>query len=153
MVEKLIAAAMDLPVVFQGALGSALFALFLFLGQRLAVIVSKRYAKSSRARRKVYLIEEQIKYNVLRSKHYSTRGAFVSLLLYRATRSLFKALIWLTLGLVFGSVHEALGLAGFFGCLYYLFKGLNTVTPPKSAPDLEAKLAEIKAELESQNEA
>lgn len=153
MLDRLVAAVTDLPVILQGALGSALFALALFGGQRISVLVGSQFAKSSRKRRKVYLIEQQIKYNVVKSKEYAARGAFVSLLVYRASRSLFKALIWLTLGIAFGTMKEVLGLVGYCGCLYYLFAGLNTVTGPESVPDADAKLQEIKTELETLNDA
>jgi len=153
MLERIIAAATDLPVIVQGALGSALFALALFGGQRLSTLLGRRFAKSSRERRKTYLIEQQLKYHVLKSKEYSAKGAFVSLLVYRASRSFFKAIIWLTLGLAFGTIIDVLGLVGYCGCLYYLFASLNTVTGPETVPDVDAKLQEIKTELEALNEA
>jgi threonine/homoserine/homoserine lactone efflux protein len=153
MFERFLTAATDLPVIVQGALGSALFALVLFAGQHLSALLGSRFAKSSRKRRKVYLIDQQIKYNVLKSKEFAEKGAYVSLLVYRASRSLFKSLIWLTLGFAFGTMDQIFGLVGYLGCLYYLFKGLNTVTGPESVPDVEAKLQQIKAELEALNEA
>ncbi len=152
MFEHIVAAATDLPVIVQGALGSALFALALFGGQRLSTLLGRRFAKSSRECRRIFLMEQQLKYNVLKSGEYSAKGAFVSLLVYRASRSLFKSLIWLTLGLAFGTIIEVLGLVGYCGCLYYLFAGLNTVTGPETVPDVDAKLQAIKKELEALNE-
>jgi len=143
MIDRLVSAITDLPVIIQGALGSALFALALLVGQRLFALSAERYARSSILRRRRYLIEQQIKYNVLSATDYAARTAFVSLLIYRASRSLFKALIWLTFGLSFG----IFGFVGFIGCLYYLFRGLNTVTPPERADDVPKKLEEIKDEL------
>ena len=149
MLDRLLAAASDLPVIVQGALGSALFALVLFVGQRAFLFFAEQRAKHSRTKRKRYLVEQQIKYNVLNATGVANRGAFVSLLIYRAARSLFLALLWLSLGLIFGSVLNVLGLVGYFGCVYYLFLGLSTVTGPKKVDDVAEKLQQIKAELES----
>ena len=146
MFDKLVAAVTDLPVIVQGALGSALFALLLFMGQRLTTWLIVKYSQSSRARKRVFLIEESLKYNLTNADDYATRGAFVSRLSYRALRSLFRSLIWLTLGLIFGIVDKIFSIVGYLGCLYYLFSGLNTLMPPTRVKDVEAKLEEIEAE-------
>jgi hypothetical protein len=44
MLERLFAAASDLPVIVQGALGSALFALLLFVGQRAFAYMAEYWA-------------------------------------------------------------------------------------------------------------
>ena len=149
MTDQLITAITDLPVILQGALGSALFALMLYIGQRLSTFVSRQYAQSSKQRRRRLLVEQQIKYNVLHANDFAARNAFVSLLIYRACRSLFKALIWLTLGLIFGFF----GFVGYIGCLYYLFQGLNTVTRAEKVDDIGKKLQEIQDELASLGDA
>jgi len=153
MLNQIFTAATNLPVVIQGALGSGLFALLLYIGQKIFTFTANRIAKSSRSRRKVYLIEQQVKYNVTKSKDFSARGAYVSLLTYRASRALFKALIWLSLGLAFGTLYKNLSIVGYCGCIYFLFKGLNTVSAPESVDDVDAKLKEIKTELEALNDA
>jgi hypothetical protein len=153
VLERFFSAITDLPVIVQGALGSALFAALLFAGQRLGALVSRRLARSSRERRRAYLIGQQIKYTVMQSKDFAARGALLGVLLYRASRPLFQALLWLSLGLALGTVHQVLGIVGYCGCIYHLFSGLNVVAPPESVPDIAVKLASIKAELEKLNEA
>lgn len=143
MTDQLVAAITDLPVIAQGAMGSALFAFTLHFGQRLFTLVSSKYAQSSKQRRRRYLIEQQIKYNMLRATDPAVRSALVSLLIYRACRSLFKGLIWLTLGIAVG----VFGFVGYVGCLYYFFQGLNTVTRAESVDDVDKKLQEIEDEL------
>lgn len=146
MLERILEAATDLPVVIQGALGSALFALILVLGQRIAALIGARLAATSRSRRETFLTEEILKYTVLSVQDYPSKAAFVSLLTHRASRSVIKALIWLTLGLAFTTVIPILGLVGFLGCLYYLFAALNTVKGPEHVEDVEKKLEALKAE-------
>ena len=132
---------------------SALFAALAYLGQKAFAIAGKHVAGVSKKRRRTYLTEQQIKYNVLAAKDIPERGAFVSLLTYRASRSLFKALIWLTGGLMLGAADALLGVVGYFGCLYYLFLGLNTVTGPETVKDIHVKLEEIRQELTKLDEA
>lgn len=90
MLDKLLSTISDVPVIVQGALGSALFALILYVGQRISSYVKSEATSHSRSRRKSYLIEERIKYNVLMTNKYDERAAYVSLLLYRASRSLVR---------------------------------------------------------------
>jgi hypothetical protein len=146
--DRLVAAIADFPVIVQGALGSALFALLLIVGQRVTAWAKQKEASSSVKRRRRYLIEEGLRYHVLAATDSATRGAFVILLLFRATRNLFKALLWLTLGLITGSVLNVLAVVGYLGALYYLFAGLSTLAPPSQKVDPKTKLAEIRRELE-----
>lgn len=148
MIDRLLSAISDIPVIVQGALGSALFSLILYVGQRVSSSVKCKVTSHSQRRRKAYLIEERIKYNVLVAENYDERAAYVSLLLYRASRNLVKALIWLTLGLMTGSLIWVLGVVGYVGALYYLFNALTTVTGPAATDDYEKRLEEISAEIE-----
>lgn len=148
MLEKLYAAITDLPVIIQGALGSALFAGAFCWGQKIFAVVQARLSELSVSRRRIYLVEQQLKYGILIANSVPEKGALVSLLIYRASRSLFKALIWLTAGFIFGAVDRLLGVVGFFGCFYYLLLGLGAVTGPQNSEDNKAKLEEIRAELE-----
>ena len=149
MLDEIVQAATNLPVIVQGAFGSGLCALVIVVGRRVVAAVSSRVAKTSLARRKAFLTEEILKYRVLATPAVANKGAFVLLLLYRASRSLFKALTWLTLGLLFGTVSVVLSTVGFLGCLYYLFAALNTVSAPGHTEDVQAKLNALTAESES----
>lgn len=147
--SSLLKAISDYPVIVQGALGSALFALCLYLGQKIAVSVREWVASLSVKKRRRYLTEEVIRYNAIASTDFATRAAFVSLMLLRASRSLFKALLWLTFGLISGSVIGVLGVVGYLGALYYLFLGLSTLAPTDKTVDPKERLAELRAELKS----
>lgn len=95
------------------------------------------------------MIEEGIRYNAIVSTDFATRAAFISLMLLRASRSLFKALLWLTFGLISGSVIGVLGVVGYLGALYYLFLGLSTLAPTDKTVNPKERLAEIRSELKS----
>ena len=144
--QSLVKAATDLPVIVQGALGSALFALALFLGQKASKKLAQQVSNFSRARRLNYLTDEIAKLHFAKGKTFALKGAFVSLLILRSLRSISKAFIWLTLGMLFGSFGTGFGVAGFIGALYYFFDGLNTLRPPQKSDDISARLKELSSE-------
>jgi hypothetical protein len=130
MSADLIAQIGNIPVIIQGALGSALFTIILFVGQKITHLLRRKISESSTKRRREFLIEENLKLLLLLSNDFSTRGAFVSLLNFRATRKIFLALIWLALGLVGSSIIDIFGVVGYLGALYFLFDGLETCKMP-----------------------
>lgn len=153
MLQQIWTAATDLPVVTQGALGSGLFAFALWFGQRLVAYASERYARSSIDRRKIYLTNEISKLHIQVTNDYSQRSAYLGLLIYRALRSLFKALIWITLGLLFQSFEPILGVVGYLGAMYHFFNGLNIVRSSTNIEDKKAVLKTLSDELASLNKA
>lgn len=146
--EKLIAAIQDWPVLVQGAIGSALFWLVLLIGQRITRYLSGRAQAHSKDKQKARLLNEIIRFDALRTGMDIVEGArFASVLWYRASRHLISGLIWMTLGLLLGSVFEVFGLVGFIGCLYYLFGALDIVKPLSYDGDLDQKLEELRKQL------
>src|SRR5690606_4819398 len=115
------------PVIFQGALGSALFALVLFAGQKIAAYFLDTLRANSRQSRIRQLKEQLIRLRALKAKDRAERTYYISLLWLRASRHVIKALIWLTLGLAFNTILGVLGVVGFMGAIYYLFFALNIV--------------------------
>ena len=121
MSADLIAQIGNIPVIIQGALGSALFTIILFVGQKITHLLRRKISESSTKRRREFLIEENLKLLLLLSNDFSTRGAFVSLLNFRATRKIFLALIWLALGLVGSSIIDIFGVVGYLGGAIFSF--------------------------------
>ena len=146
MLDRLVNAVTDLPVIVQGALGSALFALVLFVGQRVLAIAIARLAHSSKKRRKQALVDELAILNAASAKDVASETYYGVVVLYRTGRHLVRGLLWLTLGLVFGSTISVFGLIGYIGCLYYLFQALRLVEGG-DADNAEARLKEINTEL------
>jgi hypothetical protein len=146
VIERLLTSISDWPVIVQGALGSALFAAVLFLGQKATGSLSSRYSAVSRERRRNFLLEQRLKYSYKLAKDMPTRAAIFSGLLYRASKNALRAAVWLTLGLIFSTFLPVLGLVGFLGALYYLFAALNTVTPVPEVDDIAERLKELTVE-------
>ena len=145
--EELVAVIKAWPVIVQGALGSALFWLILLAGQRAAGSISKKYSKVSKRTRTDWLINEKAKCFAKMSKSHTEFSTFATIMLYRASRHLVKALMWLALGLLAESVVVQLGIIGFMGCIYYLFKAYAVVAPVNDESYNEDRLREIDAEL------
>ena len=150
--EKVIAAIQDWPVLMQAAIGSGLFWLLLVVGQWLTTSLSTQFSNLSKQRRKSVLLTEIIKLRALKtSLDEVLGGSYASILWYRASRRVVMGLIWLTLGLIFGSIVDVLGIVGFIGCLYYLFSALNVVGTVSFEGDIDEKIKEMEKKLEGMN--
>jgi len=136
------------PVIVQGALGSGLFWLTLLIGQKIIEFLSYRYSKHSTKTRKTWLINRTAVIGLRLSYSVEEQGVYTSILLYRASRFLFHALMWLALGLTVQVIFVPLSIIGFLGCLYYLIKGISVVgASSKSEKELEKELKSIHEEL------
>jgi len=153
MLQEIYSAVTNLPAVIQGAFGSALFAGVLWSGQRLLSVALERSTHFSKSRRKKYLLEEIAKLCIQIEDDNVKRTAFMALLIYRSLIRLFKALIWLSLGLVLSFFNPIFGTVGYLGALYYFFEGLNTVRAPAKSEDKKARILALKNELTELNKA
>jgi len=134
------------PVIIQGALGSALFALIMYLGQKLFAHVNHFISSVSNNSRISELTTEKLKLGMLTFRGEKS-AIFAAPLVYRMSRKLLKALIWLVLGLIFGNFSNLLSVVGFLGSLYYLIIALNVVSPYETSEDSEERLQKINDEL------
>lgn len=120
----------DWPALVQGALGSGIFWLVLYIGQKFTSLISDKAQLHSTKKNKKYLYNEILRHKAVRDGNEFQSGAFYSSVLwFRASRNVINGLIWLTLGLIFGSIIGVFGIVGYLGCLYYLFTALNIVKP------------------------
>ena len=145
--QELIDAVRAWPVIIQGALGSALFWLVLLIGQALTGRIAKGYSSHSKQARLSWLISEHAKCMANEATSDTEFSAFALILLYRSTRHLLKALMWLSMGLVFQSLFLPAGTVGFLGCLYYLFKAAEIVAPLDDEKHSAEQLAKISKEI------
>lgn len=146
--QELIDAIKAWPIIIQGALGSALFWLILLCGQYITTRISLSYSLHSKITRRNWLIGERAKCMANISKTNSEFSVYAIILMYRAARHLYKALMWLAMGLVFQSLFLPAEVVGFLGCLYYLFKVAEVLGPIDDEKHSAAALAEIDQELD-----
>jgi hypothetical protein len=152
--QKLIQSLSDWPIIIQGMAGSALFAILMYMGQKAASALPKVVASLSKERRRSYLTNRRIRLEaLLNSGNVAASTHHAAILWYRASRDLIKALIWLTLGLMFEGVLGIFGVVGYLGCLYHLFFALSVVRPIRGE---EAKnreeLARVNEKLKNIND-
>ena len=146
--QEIFNAIKDWPVILQGALGSAAFWVFLMSGQKLIEIGHSSTISLLAGARKSALINERIRLSTLTATGIH-KPLHSSMLIYRMSRHLLKALIWMVLGNIFDSLIGVFAIIGYLGALYYLFKALDVVKPIKYDGDVQARINEINAELSS----
>jgi hypothetical protein len=149
--EKLVTAIENWPVLIQGAIGSALFWVLLVFCQKLTTFLSERFSTLSKKRRQSELLNQLLRFHALTTSPRDFGGPYASVLWFRASRKVVKALIWLTFGLIFESIIT-FGVIGFIGCLYYLFDAYNIVRPLNYDGDITKKIREIEEQLKNINE-
>ncbi|MCD9572347.1 hypothetical protein [Pseudomonas protegens] len=145
--EKLLASIQDFPVIVQGAMGSALFALIVYIGQKVAAYCFDSFRANTKKSRIRQLKEQSVRLRALSAEGDAQKAYLTSLLWLRASRHVVKALIWITLGLAFESTAGPLSVVGFMGAIYYLFLALNIVKPISYEGDIEQKIKDIRIEI------
>jgi hypothetical protein len=118
---------MEWPVIIQGALGSALFWCIIQLLQRAFEFLSSKFSRLSTGRRKSRVITLLSKYWIIDSEEWDEKAYHTSIVIYRSLRDFYRAMIWLTLGLILNSLFDVLAVIGFIGCLFYLLSAINSV--------------------------
>lgn len=147
MLERLVSAITDLPVIVQGALGSALFASLLFLGQKLLAVLSGHYAKSSVRREKQALLDELATLDALTAESVEERTYHTVIVIYRSARYAMRGLFWLTLGLAFTNTISVFGIIGFWWCSYYLLQAMRTLQGVSEGQDHLKRREEVQTRL------
>lgn len=135
------------PVIVQGALGSGLFWLILFLGQKAFAASSSKYISFNKNRRLGKLQAERIRY---RAFIVEDRGLSVFLiigLIYGAMHNLIKSLICVCIGLLLQSFIPVFGAIGFLFALYYLFNAADAVRDIDSKVDKKNRVEELATEI------
>ncbi|KAB0457881.1 MULTISPECIES: hypothetical protein [Vibrio] len=150
MIQEILA----LPVIIQGALGSALFALCTWL-LRFAfnniTIVFSKFNNELKIEQKnaelVGLYYEQ-------SGRGTDSSVFLVWCIFHGLAHISQAAIWLVLGQMFGEVIYSFVYVGYLGALYYLYRA-GKVLPTKNneyTPDeIDQKINELEKELDPEN--
>lgn len=151
MYEHIISAILDLPTIIQGAMGSALFALVLYLMQNTAERAKNLWSLGSTNRRIEYLLAQKEKLKIILSDRATERSYYTLVLLRRTIECTLKAATMIILAQLFNSIHPLFHYAGALGSLYYLFRGISTISEiaDKNTKKAAAKLSEIDLEIEN----
>lgn len=139
------------PLIVQGALGSGLFWLVLLIGQKATALSGRVISQRSIGNQINHLKNQRDKYIGLkahRNKNIQAANYIATGFIYKSLRSLFTGLIWLSLGLIFGSVIPVLGMVGFIGCIYHMFNGLALVQEVDKSISPAEKIRQIDEQLE-----
>lgn len=138
------------PVIVQGALGSALFALLSYFGQMLTRKVVARLAKFNQHLRKDNLYRELFHKKFIRLPGWSDKIMVLSL--FQASSYIANGLIFLALGWLFEGVIPLSLKIGLLGFLYYAFRAalwLDRFTVESKETDLQiwTRVKDIEIEL------
>jgi hypothetical protein len=152
MFERLVLAITDLPVIVQGAMGSAVFASFLFLAQKILMAIGTQYANSSARRKRQALIDELATLEVNLAERLDTKTYYTIIVIYRSSRYVIRGLIWLSLGLVFSSSISVFGIVGYLWGTYHLLQALRIVQGVNDAQDRLKRRDEIRSKLSAVSE-
>lgn len=145
--DKFIDAVTAWPVIVQGVLGSAIFWLILLAGQFATKYFIEVFSKHSKNSKKSRLINELCKLEGFSGNSDANSAFNITTLVYRSLRPFYKGLMWLCLGLTFQSILPIGNIIGLVGCLFYLLKAYEAVSPLKSDIDHEKEIAKVMTEL------
>lgn len=138
---------LELSTIVQGALGSALFAGVLWIGQLLFSISKNKIIYFSKKHRLDSLKSEVIRHMGLASADSATAAlSFVSLI-YLALGSLIKAIICLCIGYLLESYVPLFREVSFMFALYFLFKALDLLKDTKDDVDDEAQIKLLREQI------
>ncbi|MBB1435605.1 hypothetical protein H5201_15140 [Pseudoalteromonas sp. SG43-6] len=154
---------LNIENIIYGALGSALFALIVFIIPKVLGFIARVLSKYSQGIKSRRLKTLWLKYTGVEhfNKNEDLQGhACQTGLIYSSLRELIKGLIWISLGLLFQSVYSMLGIIGFIGGIYYLFLALGQVqkieipkNPAEAIQSIEAQLDEMELNKSSKKDA
>ncbi|MCZ8014493.1 MAG: hypothetical protein O9274_02230 [Limnobacter sp.] len=144
---ELLQKVLDLPVIVQGALGSALFWLVLELGQWVA-----RQASSTRAKlgKQDQTATQIALASVLEKSPEARRFAFQGMV-HGALHYTVKALIFLAMGLSIQPIVPVVGTVGILAALIFLFRALAYVPNFDRWPN-EAEMQKTYIKLKGKSE-
>lgn len=153
--REFIDAILQWPAILQGLLGSALFALISFVGERVLRRLGPLASKVSLESRKYRVLVDMARHAGFR-KGVSTQVTilFAAMLVLEAMRFIVRALLMICLGLMTTDIVPTFGFVGYAMAVYYLLKAVAVTrdTPDEADHDaiyqtLSVELKEIKDKL------
>jgi len=139
------------PIIVQGALGSALFALISFLGQKAVKFLFSKWEKYSKQNNKVLDSQKIALIQGYINNDQKLINHVLSIMVFSSLHYLMKATLFVGLGLVAESLLPVFGGVGYFIGFIYLFKAMSYspnigYLSKKSPTELEGIIKELEAE-------
>ena len=158
MIEKIITAVTDLPAIIQGALGSALFALFLFLVRYIYDWLSDIFSKISQKQRLRKLIELEMKLLMTFSDNEEERIRSFQFLIVRALRAFIVAFMWFVFSFFLSNISIIMAIPAIVVCSGYIYsaydttkgnfrKTVNMYKPLEKLDEIRSEIHELKIGL------
>ncbi|MCZ8217796.1 MAG: hypothetical protein O9337_00145 [Acidovorax sp.] len=146
----ILAKILEWPVIVQGALGSALFSLLLYLGTKATQYSLKHSISLSRTQRLRALRTEKLRLNGAVSKDETFFTLSTVGLIYASIAYALRAAVSLVLGHLLSHWIPVLAVVGLLFALYYLFWAIESVRdlPDTEDAKLKARLKVIESEIE-----
>ena len=150
MIQEIIA----LPVIVQGALGSALFATSTYFLKIIFSWVTNIFSTFNKE------IKTESKTAELVSLYYDKSGrgtdssVFLVWCIFHSLAHITQAAIWLVLGSLFAEVIHTFVYVGYAGALYYLYRATKMLPRNENnytVKQLDTKIKELEEELEVNN--
>lgn len=138
---------LKLSPIIQGALGSALFALILWLLRIIFNFLQKKTVTLNQNNQLKRLQSDLIRYTALESGNVSANTLALVGLLYFAFSDFIKAIICLCVGVLLSSLLPLFKEISFLFALYFLYLALDSVKTAKSEKDYSKKIAELTTEI------
>lgn len=111
---------MDLPVIVQGALGSALFWLIFEVGQRLGLVISRKVFKDKKVAMWFSLAARA-------SESHEYEIKYRQIAIYGGLHYLIKALILIVVSLLLAPINHVIAVVGYVSSVYFLFRALSFI--------------------------
>jgi len=121
--NEIIQKILEWPTIIQGLIGTALFYLILFLGQKIFIKIKGISKKERRSNLEI----QRIRLEGFLADNIIEQASFIIGLIYGCLNLLIKAIIMLVLGLICQPYIPVFGTIGYLFSLIYLFRAINNV--------------------------
>ncbi|HDY7531198.1 TPA: hypothetical protein RQJ59_004557 [Vibrio vulnificus] len=113
------------PVIVQGALGSALFALISYIGQAVVKFTYAKWAIYSKYSNEVLASQKAGLIDSYLNKNTQKTASILSIMMFSSLHYLMKAILFVAFGLIADSALPVFGVVGYTIGFIYLFKAMS----------------------------
>jgi len=136
--------------IIQGVIGSAIFAIIVFFGQKLLNKIMDILSKYSKDIKRKKLTGLRRKYHGIKARNnneFVKSNSVQISLIYSSMRDIIKGLLWILLGLLFANTLFIFETIGYIGGIYYMFSALSIVQGIEIPQNIDEEIKRINKEL------